>query len=215
MKVEYGSFPDRSKRSEFIARRFGSVLAGRILDVGCDRALLRKLLPRADYTGIDMGGAPDLTINLEKIDRLPFEDGAFDGVVCSDVLEHLENLHHTFGELVRVCGGHIVISLPNNWANARRPVARGKGSIGHYGLSADPPPDRHKWFFNLTEAVGFVEGQARKRPVVIADIFAMEKRRPAILRLWRRLTHFSQMRYLNRYAHTLWVLFRKQTGAAR
>ncbi len=206
MKVEYGSFPDRSKRSEYIARRFAPLLQGKVLDVGCDLALLRKLLPRAEYTGIDIGGLPDLTINLEKIDQLPFDDRSFDGVICSDVLEHLDNLHHTFGELVRVCRGHIIISLPNNWANARRPVRRGKGSIGHYGLAVDPPPDRHKWFFNLSEAAGFIEGQARKHPVVIEELYAMEKPRLGLLRLVRRLLNGSQIRYLNRYAHTLWAV---------
>ena len=31
MKVEYGSFPDRSKRAEYIARRFGGRLQGKVL----------------------------------------------------------------------------------------------------------------------------------------------------------------------------------------
>ena len=210
MRVEYGSFTDRAVRAQYIAARFGSLLKGKVLDVGCDRAALRKLLPQADYLGVDVGGEPDISINLERVDRLPFEDGTFDGVVCADVLEHLENLHHTFDELVRVSRGHLIISLPNNWANARRPISRGKGSIGHYGLSEDPPVDRHKWFFSLSEAVAFIQGRARRKPVVIRELFAMEKPRLGVLRQWRRLMHFSQMQYLNRYAHTLWVVLQRE-----
>jgi SAM-dependent methyltransferase len=169
------------------------------------------LLPGAEYTGIDVGGAPDLVINLEKVDRLPFPDRSFDCVVCADVLEHLDNLHHSFGELVRVSSRHIVLSLPNNWANARRPVSRGKGAIGHYGLSVDPLPDRHKWFFSLLEAAEFIEGQALKHGLTIAELYAMEKPRPAVVRLVRKLLNGSQMRYLNRYAHTLWSVLSRPT----
>ena len=67
-------------------------------------AALRDLLPRVRYTGIDLGGTPDITIDLERADRLPFDAAAFRCVVCSDVLEHLDNLHAVFGELLRVAG---------------------------------------------------------------------------------------------------------------
>ena len=79
---------------------------------------------------------PDLVIDLEKIERLPFDDASFDAVLCSEVLEHLDNLHAMFGELTRVSRRWILISLPNCWTAARRPVQRGRGAIGHYGLPA-------------------------------------------------------------------------------
>ena len=210
MNVEFGSFPDRRLRSEFIARRFGLLLTGRVLDVGCDRAYLKQLVPGLDYLGIDVGGTPDRVVDLEKENRLPFPENSFDGVVCADVLEHLNNIHHIFGELVRVARGHVILSLPNNWANARRPVARGKGSIGHYGLPVDPPMDRHKWFFSLSEAEQFVRGQRAKAPFEIVELFAMEKPRFAPVRWLRQLASGSQSRYLNRYAHTLWMVLRKK-----
>ena len=63
------------------------------LDVGCDEALLKTLLaPDIKYTGIDVAGKPDIVLNLEKIERLPFDDSTFDCVICSDVLEHLDKL---------------------------------------------------------------------------------------------------------------------------
>jgi len=209
MKIEYGSFPERRLRSEFIARRFAPVLRGRVLDVGCDRALLRQLLPGIEYFGIDVGGTPDRIVDLERENGVPFPDDSFDCVVCSDVLEHVANCHHVFDELVRVARKHVVLSLPNNWANARRPVARGKGRIGHYGLPVEPPVDRHKWFFSLTEAEDFIRGRAARLPCRVEDLFAMERHRFPPLVWWRRLIGGGQARYLNRYAHTLWAVLAK------
>jgi SAM-dependent methyltransferase len=210
MNVEIASFPERRLRSEYIARRFHPLLKGKVLDVGCDRALLKQLVPGLDYYGIDIGGTPDRVVDLEREDQVPFPDHSFDCVVCSDVLEHLNNLHKIFGELLRVSRGHVVLSLPNNWVNARLPVARGQGDIGHYGLPVDPQPDRHKWFFSLSEGEAFIRGQQAKFPFEIVELYAMEKPRLAPLRFFRRLVAGSQRQYLNRYAHTLWAVLKKR-----
>ena len=141
---------------------------------------------------------------------LPFDDESFDCVACLDVLEHLDNLHRVFAELVRTTRKYIVISLPNNWANARRPVERGAARIGHYGLPADAPEDRHKWFFSLSEAMDFIEGQKEKHPITVVAACATEKPRPLLVRSLRRLRYGRRERYLNRYAHTLWVVLEKR-----
>ncbi|MBI3881378.1 MAG: methyltransferase domain-containing protein [Verrucomicrobia bacterium] len=210
MNVETGSFPERRLRSEYIAARFRPLLKGKVLDVGCDRALLKQLVPGLDYFGIDIGGTPDRVVDLEKENAVPFPDNSYDCIVCSDVLEHLNNIHHIFAELIRVTRGHVVLSLPNNWTNARRPVARGKGAIGHYGLPVNPPEDRHKWFFSLTEAEAFIKGQQAKVPFEIVEMFAMVKPRFGPLKMLRQLTAGSQGQYLNRYAHTLWAVLKKK-----
>lgn len=207
--VEYISFSDRARRSRYIAERFTPYLSGKVLDVGCDKAVLKTLLPSLDYTGIDIGGTPDLRLDLERVDKLPFADGSFHCVVCSDVLEHLNNLHQIFGELVRVAGRYLILSLPNNWCNARVPIERGRGSFDKYGLPIDPPEDRHKWFFSLAEAAAFIEGQTTRYPISIVERVVSEKPRPAILRAVRRLRYPSRERYWNRYAHTLWIVLKK------
>jgi SAM-dependent methyltransferase len=205
MHVEYVSMVERAQRSAFIARRFVSYLKGRVLDVGCDKAVLKSLVPGIDYVGVDVGGTPDLVVNLER-ERLPFPDASFDCVVCSDVLEHLDNLHAGFGELVRVARGRLIISLPNNWANARLPLARGRGKIGHYGLPPEPPKDRHKWFFSLSEAAAFVRAQPARHDVRVVDEFAVEKPRPAPVRWLRRAAYPQEARYLDRYGHSYWAV---------
>ncbi len=82
--------------------------------------------------------------------------------------------------------------------------------IGHYGLPPGPPPDRHKWFFGLSEAVHFIEENAKNLPVEVVELHVTEKPRPLAIRLLRRLLHPSQESCLNRYAHTLWVVLRKE-----
>lgn len=209
MDVEYIAFTTRADRARYVAERFRPCLTGRVLDVGCDEAVLRDLLPGVRYTGVDIGGKPDIPLDLEKTARLPFDDRAFDGVVCTDVLEHIENLHAMFEELVRVSAKHLVLSLPNCWVGARRPIGRGRGSFAHYGLPDEKPMDRHKWFFNLTDAEQFVRVQAERLGLGIRELFATEKPRSTATRLLRRLRYPGQADYLNRYAHTLWVRFER------
>ncbi len=205
----YINFPARESRSRFVLERFKQYLQGAILDVGCFEAPLRDLLPSSvEYTGIDVTGNPDLTVNLETVERLPFDDGQFDCVICIEVLEHLDNLHAMFAELVRVSRKHIIVSLPNCWCAARRPVGRGKGDFSHYGLPIHKPDDRHKWFFSLTEAKTFIEAKANEFELTIADMFIAEKPRNGILRTLRKLRYQGD-RYHNRYSRTLWVALEK------
>ena len=209
MEIKPVAFLERADRARYIAGRFALYLRGTVLDVGCDEGILGTLLEGATYTGIDFGGRPDLEINLEEIDCLPFEDGEFDCIVCSDVLEHLDNLHFVFGELLRVARRHVIISLPNCWYSTRRPLARGHGAIRHYGLPLERPVDRHKWFFNLGEAGAFLEGKARECGFTLAEMHATEKPKAAALRALRRGLYPRQAAYLNRYGHTLWTVLAK------
>lgn len=211
--VDLVDFPTRSHRIEYMVTIFGHVLDGRVLDVGCASATLRSLRPELEYVGLDMSDEADLRIDLESIDRLPFDPRSFDVVICCDVLEHLNNLHHLFAEVVRVSNRYLVVSLPNCWAAARRPIARGKGGIGHYGLPAAAPDDRHKWFFSLTEAHDFAVAAAARHGLEIVELRVAEKPRPLLVRWMRRLRHPKQSRYLNRFAHTLFVLFEHTTPA--
>jgi SAM-dependent methyltransferase len=209
MRVEYVAFPKRADRSAYVAARFRPYLSGRVLDVGCDQAVLRQLLPEADYTGVDISGSPDIRLDLSRVDRLPFDDASFHAVLCTDVLEHLDNLHGLFGELVRVTGKHLIVSLPNCWAGARKPLRRGTGAIAHYGLPSEPPPDRHRWFFSLSEAEAFLQGQADRHQLQVLEMHATEKPRWLPVRWLRRLLVPRADRYLNLYAHTLWVVYEK------
>lgn len=49
--------------------------------------------------------------------RLPFRDGAFDAVICSEVLEHLHQYPKALAEIMRVLkpGGDFVPTVPRAW----------------------------------------------------------------------------------------------------
>lgn len=51
------------------------------------------------------------------INRLPFPDGTFDLVICSEVLEHIPDHHQAMNEIVRVLkpGCQLVVSVPRRW----------------------------------------------------------------------------------------------------
>lgn len=204
--VDYISFRSREQRVKYMYHRFEAYVKGPLLDVGCDRPVLPDLVPGMDYTGVDFSGNPDVKLDLERVERLPFENNAFSCVVCADTLEHMDNLHCIFDELVRTAAQYVVLSLPNNWCNARRAVERGKGSIGHYGLPASPPEDRHKWFFGLSEAADFIDHMADRHSLSVQERVVNEKPRPTVFRLVRRLRYPVFERYANRYAHTMWAV---------
>lgn len=205
----YVTFPSRESRSTFVYSRFSRYLNERVLDIGCFEAPLRGVLSPAKYTGVDVAGNPDIRLDLETIERLPFDDNTFECVLCIDVLEHLDNLHSVFNELVRVSKRHIIVSLPNCWCEARQPIGRGKGHFGHYGLPLQKPQDRHKWFFSLMEARQFLEARAGELGLKLEEMFITEKPRPWIVRLLRRIRYPGE-RYQNRYAGTLWAVLKKK-----
>jgi SAM-dependent methyltransferase len=216
LKSVYISFPSRESRSKFVFSHFTRYLQASVLDVGCYDAPLRALVGSARYTGVDVAGHPDITLDLESAKRLPFDDGAFDTVLCIDVLEHLDNLHGIFDELVRVAKRHVIVSLPNCWCDARQPIGRGRGHIGHYGLPLHRPQDRHKWFFSLSEAKQFLEEKAGEFGMGFAEMFVTEKPRFGLVRLMRKIRYPGD-RYQNRYSRTIWAILEKtnaDSGAA-
>jgi SAM-dependent methyltransferase len=208
MKIESASFNTRTARSEYVSNRFAPILRGDILDVGCFEAPLRDLLKDCKYFGVDIAGRPNLQLNIDSAEPLPFPDNSRDCVLCIEVLEHLENLHHVFDELVRISRQYILVSLPNCWRDARQPIARGRGHFAHYGLPLQKPQDRHRWFFSHTEAREFLEHQASRHHLNLVEMFATEPHRSPLLRLLRK-ARFPGDRYLNRYAQTTWALFSK------
>ncbi|MFA9477136.1 class I SAM-dependent methyltransferase [Phycisphaerales bacterium AB-hyl4] len=201
--VETVSLSNRNARADHIVRRYGKALTGRVLDVGCDMKRIKKLRPELDYLGIDIGGEPDMQVDLQAAGKLPFDDKSFDTIVCTDVLEHLDNLHQIFAELVRVSRGKVVLSLPNCWYTFRQPIRKGRGEIRHYGLPAEPPADRHRWVFNVEDIARFLTDKQDPLGYRIAEMSASVN--PGAKNTLRRFI-WPKRAFLNRYAHTLWAV---------
>jgi SAM-dependent methyltransferase len=75
----------------------------RILDVGCG---VKPYLPffslAREYVGVDVVPNPHADV-IAPVEELPFEDGAFDVVLCIQVLEHVDDPARAVRELARVC----------------------------------------------------------------------------------------------------------------
>ena len=149
-----------------------SFLKGSILDVGCGKNFNElKLFFGKRYFGLDL---PFLKKNKDKnfinhninLKRLPFKNNTFKNIICTDVLEHVDNPHLLIKELFRVSSGKVIISLPNNWPTFYWDIILGtelKKKIG-YGLFEKSQPEglRHKFFFNFEHACNFLETNCPK-----------------------------------------------------
>lgn len=91
----------------------------KVLDIGCGDMYLSKLLPQFNWVGLDI--APNMSNDKAiKHDLMaepyPFKDQEFDGVVCSEVLEHLWDprvVHRQARRVIKPDGVYI-ISTPNH-----------------------------------------------------------------------------------------------------
>lgn len=110
-----------------------------ILDVGCGEGFtlnrlkengIGKKLEGIEYlqAAIDLGKKtyPDIKITKGNIYELPYRDNEFDLVLCTEVLEHLEDPEKALKELVRVSRKYLVISVPNEPFFMLAQLIRGK-----------------------------------------------------------------------------------------
>jgi ubiquinone/menaquinone biosynthesis C-methylase UbiE len=95
---------------------------GKVLDVGCGQSAYRFLLNSNEtaYQGIDI---PDATSKFHYQNQdvkpfngkeIPFSDTTFDGVICTEVLEHVEHYQALVDEIHRVMknGAEGVFTVP-------------------------------------------------------------------------------------------------------
>jgi len=89
------------------------------LDVGCGLKPFLANFKHAHYTGIDIvtsGRHSDMKKPDEYFNgiNIPYEDGKFDGILCTQVLEHVEDLDSLLVEYNRVLkiNGRFIISVP-------------------------------------------------------------------------------------------------------
>lgn len=96
-----------------ISNKFKLIIAqlgkdAKILDLGCEQCNLADRIIRAD---INPEIKPDVVCDADK---LPFEAEYFDAVICTVLLEHVENPEQVVQEKHRVLkyGGKICVEIP-------------------------------------------------------------------------------------------------------
>jgi SAM-dependent methyltransferase len=107
--------------------RHRAQVRGRVLDIGCGTKPYRRLFPAAtQYVGTETnrtftpGSRADVSAFGEA---LPFRAGAFDAVVCTEVLEHVPEPSDFLREVFRVIapGGVLLLTTPQTWGLHEEP----------------------------------------------------------------------------------------------
>lgn len=115
---------------------------GRVLDVGAGEAPWRELLAEAEYVGLDLDAAGQFGMRRQAgivyYDgrRMPFADGAFDHVLCAEVLEHVPDPRALLLEAARVLrrGGSLILTVP--WSARLHHLPHDYHRFTRYGLEA-------------------------------------------------------------------------------
>ncbi len=85
-------------KAELVRRLFGAeVTATDLSEQACERA--REIF--------------GLSVRVADVHQLPFEDGGFDVVLCSETLEHVTDFRSALAELLRVAQRAVVITVPH------------------------------------------------------------------------------------------------------
>ena len=118
-----------------------------VLDAGCGEGFVTSYLARQNpalrLTGVDLNKEAiayaqdhfgDLAhFRTGSLYKLPFSDNAFDLIVCSEVLEHLDDTDRALSELKRVARRHVLITVP------REPYFKWLNDLSRaFGISPDP-----------------------------------------------------------------------------
>ena len=87
---------------------------GRTLDIGCGTQAYDRFFPNRLTADIDPNRNPDL---IADVHALPFSDGEFDAVLCTEVLEHTLDPVQAIREMMRVLkpGGTLILTTRFVW----------------------------------------------------------------------------------------------------
>jgi ubiquinone/menaquinone biosynthesis C-methylase UbiE len=157
----------------------------RVLEVGCGAGHVLEQFRGARRTGVDLSEGmirrararlgEDTRLLRASADQLPFDDGKFDIVVCTEVLEHVPDPAAVIAELTRVAvpDGRVVVSIPNevNIDRIKRTIRRLPVLRQLLRSLAAEGNEWHLHHFDLALLRRIVDGQAtvaRLRPLPAA-----------------------------------------------
>ncbi|MBS0664175.1 MAG: class I SAM-dependent methyltransferase [Verrucomicrobia bacterium] len=113
-----------------LRRELGPLLApltGDVLDVGCGCQPYRALMPAARYRGLDVDNPFTRAVGVADLfydgTTFPVPAASCDGILCSQVLEHVFTPEAFLQEIHRVLrpGGCLVLTVPLAWDEHEQP----------------------------------------------------------------------------------------------
>ncbi len=202
--------PRSLQRYNLIYDEFMEYVHENVLDVGSRDDRAEKILG-LPCTLIDKNNFNNTVWDWEKT-TIPFPNQSFQTVLCLDTLEHVNDIHSSFADLVRVTEKYLIISLPNCWRKLLKPMLKGTAGPASYGIPPEKPQDRHKWYFNTSDAENFLFYNAAKHGFEVAAVGYHVPRvewhhhvRYAILKVL-----FSEERYKNWLTETFFVVLKRK-----
>lgn len=147
------------RRIGFIDTRLDALVASgaRWLDVGCGAGLITMRLAERGAVALGIDGSPAMIRAagemagpkavhgiefrvVPTVEKLDFRDASFDGLLCSSVLEYLDQPDVALDEMHRVLkpGGHLLISVANRFSLVRgvqHAVRVAAGAVGKNAFS--------------------------------------------------------------------------------
>ncbi|OGZ88773.1 MAG: hypothetical protein A2528_01725 [Candidatus Staskawiczbacteria bacterium RIFOXYD2_FULL_37_9] len=148
-----------------------------VLDVGCRKKEIKDCLSKnVRYQGLDfMEGDEVIACNLEN--GIPLENKSFDLIFALDILEHVENVHFLFEEMLRVAKKEVIIALPNEYHWSRRlKFLLGKDLLYHHIFFKEKTIDRHRWITSYYSSCDFVKFNAKNYKVEVFNwIYVYQK----------------------------------------
>ena len=161
------NYTGREGRNRFAASLLRRLIGKSILNIGGGgkRHLEKHLGSSYSVHEIDIVGDCDTNLDLDRVQRLPFDNNSFDICCAFDVLEHIESFHLVNKELFRIAKSEVIISLPNSAFEVLPNVFRNKpqrrpdlnrGTFSKfYGLPLIKPDDRHRWWLYFQDIVRY------------------------------------------------------------
>ena len=206
-------------RLAFILGRLGD-WKGRFLDIGCNAGTVLRSLSNPRKFGMDLSLSvlgrlrrvnPEIPLVVADAQALEcFRPGLFEGILCSEVLEHLPDPGRAFLGIARLLapGGRALLTTPNY--RGHRPDWVRIGVLARFGVEGM----RQDRYFHTAFRPEELEGLARAAGLAVLESGTLEKEikyaaKPAVLL-------FGLPKWLNReLLHRAWLDMLLQNGLDR